>query len=98
MKLKIYLIIIPFIIASAGSSVNAQSRETKDTSNSQPGRYQLFQGTYTSLDLRRHETSTHVGIFLLDSRTGNVKRYVNKIDEQGKYIETWLPTEISVEK
>ncbi|MFZ6016206.1 MAG: hypothetical protein ACOYU0_01070 [Nitrospirota bacterium] len=68
------------------------------TSDSDVGRYQLFQGTYTSTDLKRQETSTHVGIFLLDTKTGKVKRYVNKIDEQGKYIETWLPTELTPEK
>lgn len=60
------------------------------------GRYQLFQGTFTTLDLKyRQATSTHNGVFLLDTATGVVKRYVNRIDEDGRYIETWLPTDVS---
>lgn len=62
------------------------------------GRYQLFQGNYTSIDLKRQQTSTHTGIFLVDTKTGKVKRYLNKIDEQGRYIETWVQTELPVEK
>lgn len=62
------------------------------------GRYQLFQGNYTSIDLKRQQTSTHMGVFMIDTRTGKVKRYLNKIDEQGKYIETWLPTDLPSEK
>jgi hypothetical protein len=57
------------------------------------GRYQLFQGTYTSIDIKRQQTSTHAGVFLIDTKTGQVKRYLNKIDADGKYIETWVPTE-----
>lgn len=62
------------------------------------GRYQLFQGNYKSIDLKRQQTSTHTGIFLVDTKTGKVKRYLNKIDEQGRYIETWVQTELPVEK
>jgi hypothetical protein len=62
-------------------------------------RFQLFQGEYTSFDLKRKETNVHQAVFLLDSRTGEVKRYINKIDENGRYIETWLPTDLpSAEK
>jgi hypothetical protein len=57
------------------------------------GRYQLFQGTYTSIDIKRQQTSTHAGVFMIDTKTGQVKRYLNKIDAEGKYIETWVPTE-----
>lgn len=58
------------------------------------GRYQLFQGSYTTFDLKRKETYVHQGVFLLDTLTGDVRRYINKIDENGRYIETWLPTDL----
>lgn len=57
-------------------------------------RFQLFQAEYTTFDLKRKETYTHQGVFLLDTVTGKVKRYINKIDENGIYIETWVPTEL----
>lgn len=60
------------------------------------GRFQLFQGEYTTFDLKRKETNVSQAVFLLDSQTGEVKRYINKIDENGRYIETWLPTDISL--
>ncbi len=60
------------------------------------GRYQLFQGTYTTIDLKyRQASTTFNAVFLLDTATGNVKRYVNRIDEDGRYVETWLPTEVT---
>lgn len=62
------------------------------------GRYQLFQGTYRTYDLKNQEATTSTGIFLIDTKTGTVKRYLNKIDEDGKYIETWVPTEVQQEK
>jgi len=60
------------------------------------GRYQLFQGSYTTIDLKyRQASSSYNAVFLLDTATGNVKRYVNRIDEDGRYVETWLPTDIT---
>jgi len=59
------------------------------------GRYQLFQGQYTSYDLKRQQTSTASAVFMIDTVTGVVKRYMNKIDENGRYIETWVTTEPS---
>lgn len=64
------------------------------TSGQENGRYTLFQGSYTTFDLKRKETYVHQAVFLLDSQTGQVKRYVNKVDENGRYIETWLPTDL----
>ncbi len=87
------LILILFSFLATSSLGFAQSDVSKETRGSSIGRYQLFQGTYSSYDLRRQQTSTHAGIFLLDTQTGKVKRYLNKIDEEGKYIETWVPTE-----
>jgi len=63
------------------------------------GRFKLFQGEYTTFDLKRKETNVSQAVFLLDTQTGEVKRYINKIDENGHYIETWLPTDLpSTEK
>jgi hypothetical protein len=59
------------------------------------GRYRLFQGQYTVYDLKRGGQSTTT-LFLIDTATGQVRRYVNKIDEDGKYIEAWVPTDYSV--
>ncbi|MEW6674994.1 MAG: hypothetical protein AB1348_03090 [Nitrospirota bacterium] len=98
MGLKQYLLIVFLTIVLAGSAVYAQPPVSKEACDSDIGRYQLFQGTYTSIDLKRQQTSTHIGIFLIDTKTGKVKRYLNKIDEEGRYIETWLPTEIQQEK
>ena len=58
------------------------------------GRFQLFQGEYTTFDLNRKETYTHQGVFMIDSVTGKVKRYINKIDEDGRYIETWVSSDL----
>jgi len=66
--------------------------------NGSSKRFQLFQGNYISIDLKRQQTSSHAGIFLIDTKTGTVKRYLNKIDEPGRYIETWLPTDLQPEK
>ena len=74
-------------------AVFAQSSPPSKGKEGEVGRYQLFQGTYTSIDLKRQQTATHAGVFLIDTKTGEVKRYLNKIDEQGTYIETWMPTE-----
>lgn len=98
MRLKLYLLIILLTIVLTGSVVYAQSPVSKEACDSDIGRYQLFHGTYTSIDLKRQQTSTHIGIFLIDTKTGKVKRYLNKIDEEGRYTETWLPTEIQQEK
>jgi len=62
------------------------------------GRFQLFQGSYKTFDLRSQQGDTSIGVFLLDTRTGLVKRYLNKIDQEGRYIETWIPTEFQTEK
>ena len=48
----------------------AQTPVSKDI-----GRYQLFQGTYNFEDLATDRVGKEVGIFLLDTSTGKVKRY-----------------------
>lgn len=77
----------------AGGNSFAQPAPSSKGKEGEIGRYQLFQGTYTSIDIKRQQTSTHAGVFLIDTKTGQVKRYLNKIDAEGKYIETWAPTE-----
>lgn len=94
--IKSFMIIICFILLM-GSIVCAENPVSKDAC-SDIGRYQLFQGTYKTFDLKNGQTFTSDGIFLLDTKTGVVKRYLNKIDEGGNYIETWIPTEVKAEK
>lgn len=62
------------------------------------GRYQLFQGEYTTYDLKKQQTYTHHALFHIDTVTGCVMRYVNKIDEDGKYTESWVTTDLPVVK
>jgi len=83
------LLVVPF-------AAFANSSKAAGTSSSDSGRYSLFQGSYTTFDLKRKETYVHQAVFLLDTQTGEVKRYINKIDENGRYIETWLPTDLPV--
>lgn len=92
MRVKILWIVMAFALLVGGNSF-AQSTPSSKGKEGEIGRYQLFQGTYTSIDIKRQQTSTHAGIFLLDTKTGQVRRYLNKIDVEGKYIETWAPTE-----
>ncbi|MBI5234333.1 MAG: hypothetical protein HY880_08260 [Deltaproteobacteria bacterium] len=98
MRSKFYLLVVMVIVLLTGSTLYADVVAGKNLPESDDGRYQLFQGSYTSIDLKRQQTSTHNGIFLIDTRSGKVKRYLNKIDEQGRYIETWVPTDLPAEK
>jgi hypothetical protein len=95
MRLNKFLLVIFSILLTCSLVYAADS--SRDSSEG-VGRYQLFQGTYTSINLKTGERLTHTGIFLIDTKTGQVKRYLNKIDEKENYIETWLPTEIKPEK
>ena len=91
------ILFLGFLLISMGGISFAQGTKAPPSGGSDVGRYQLFQGTYTAFDLKRQETSTQQAIFLIDTKTGRVTRYVNKIDQQGKYIETWLPTDLPTE-
>ncbi|KAF0143673.1 MAG: hypothetical protein FD156_2483 [Nitrospirae bacterium] len=93
---KYFINIICFILLT-GTIVCAENPVPKDTLYD-IGRYQLFQGTYTTFDLKNGQSVTSNGVFLLDTKTGSVKRYLNKIDEDGSYIETWIPTEVQTKK
>ena len=97
--MKTSIILAAIMVMAATNIFAAETPAQKDTRISRDvGRYQLFQGSYTTLDLKYRQTSsTHNAIFLLDTSTGNVKRYVNRIDEDGRYIETWLSTEIATQ-
>jgi len=95
MKLKITAIAIAVVATSYAHAAETAAQKEGTRITQSIGRYQLFQGTYTTLDLKYRQTSsTHNAVFLLDTVTGLVKRFVNRIDEDGRYIETWLPTEI----
>jgi hypothetical protein len=84
------LVIAALVISGTGY---AQSASPGKGFEGEVGRYQLFQGTYTSIDLKKQQTSTHASVFLIDTKTGKVRRYLNKIDAEGNYVETWVPTE-----
>lgn len=97
MKSRVFLLVMVIVVLAAGT-VWADIVGGKVVPDADDGRYQLFQGSYTSIDLKRQQTATFSGIFLIDTRSGKVRRYLNKIDEQGRYIETWVPTEMTTEK
>lgn len=92
MKIK-SIIIFTALVLFIGSNGFAQSASSTKGKEGEVGRYQLFQGTYTSIDIKRQQTSTHAGVFMIDTKTGQVKRYLNKIDAEGNYVETWMPTD-----
>jgi hypothetical protein len=99
MKKKCVAVAVAFLVACAASDLHAADSAAPQNPVKQPleiGRYQLFQGTFTTLDLKYSQaSSTHNAVFLLDTATGQVKRYSNRIDEDGRYIETWLPTDVT---
>ena len=98
MKLVITAVAICMLAATNIHAAEAQHQKEAVRQSHEIGRYQLFQGTYTTLDLKYRQTSsTHNAVFLIDTVTGQVKRYVNRIDEDGRYIETWLPTDVSLQ-
>lgn len=83
-------------MASRLYAADAANPQNTPKPTSEIGRYELFQGTFTTLDLKYSQaSSTHNAVFLLDTVTGQVKRYSNRIDEDGRYIETWLPTDVT---
>ena len=85
------LALVSVLFVALHSPVNATAAPSP---SHESGRFSLFQGSYTTFDLKRKETYVHQAVFLLDTQTGEVKRYINKIDENGRYIETWLPTDL----
>lgn len=99
MKKNRVAVAVAVLAACAASELYAGDAANPQAAVKQPleiGRYQLFQGTFTTLDLKYSQaSSTHNAVFLLDTATGQVKRYSNRIDEDGRYIETWLPTDVT---
>ena len=94
MKNKVCLAIMGALLS--GTLVSEANTGKSGAVSADIGRYQLFQGNYTSLDLKRKETNTHQAVFLIDTATGEVKRYINRIDEDGRYVEMWLPTNLTL--
>lgn len=93
MKRSFCLILLSMLILSASAEANT-GKSPALSASSEIGRYQLFQGNYTSIDLKRKESNPHQAVFVIDTVTGEVKRYINRIDEDGRYVETWLPTNL----
>ncbi len=96
--MRIKFILPIFLVLLSIGVVYAQSSAQKEAPGSDVGRYQLFNGTYGGLNIKTGETTTHTVILLIDTKTGKVKRYLNMIDQEGKYIETWVPTDAPPEK
>ena len=92
---KRILFVLLFISSTTYAAETQIIHKNKDFES---GNYQLFQGTYSTFDLRRSETYSTSSVFLINTKTGEVKRYVNKIDAEGNYIEQWVPTEHLKEK
>lgn len=80
------MVIIVFVGAKAIQS------ETKPQSAT-VGRFQLFQGTFIALDAKNNRADKEIAIFLLDTSTGEVKKFQTGIDKSGKFFEDWLPTQ-----
>ena len=94
MKSTRYSIILICIAAATGSSWHllAQENEAKPTTSlplTQVGRFQLFQGTFTSIDGKDDRTYKDSGIFMIDTLTGNVKAYRSGLTKEGKLYEGW---------
>jgi hypothetical protein len=95
---KMMLAALVLICATAQAAEPPQVRKDVKDIDIDFGRFQLFQGTYSTFDLRRSETYSSTSVFLIDTKTGQVKRYVNKIDTDGRYIEEWVATDRVLEK
>jgi hypothetical protein len=92
---RLVLILLLLITSTVHAAEPSSAKKDVDMD---AGRYHLFQGSYSTFDLRRSETYTSTSVFLIDTKTGRVKRYVNKIDTDGRYIEEWVPTDRVLEK
>lgn len=97
MVLRLFVLICSLFVLSSQVFATEQASAKSPASapqdvGSEVGRYQLFNGTFKTFNLKSAvpvgDTST--GIFLIDTKTGVVKRYLNMIDENGKYVETWV--------
>jgi S-adenosylmethionine hydrolase len=95
MRTIFLVFVITFMAVSTVCAAETASQKEVVRITQEIGRYQLFQGQYTVYDLKRGGQSTTT-LFLIDTATGQVRRYVNKVDEDGRYIETWVSTDSSV--
>lgn len=71
--------------------VNVEARSTEENA---VGRYQLFQGTYAVVDAKSNRTNSGTAVFLLDTATGNVRKYSTGLYRDGQLFEQWDPTSI----
>jgi hypothetical protein len=73
---------------------NAQVAPVR-SNQSQVGRYQLFQGTYGTNNLKDKIHYTTEAVFLLDTVSGEVKEYQQLKDDTGKLHCYWGDTTIN---
>lgn len=64
--------------------------------NSNIGRFQLFQGTFESIDPKNKRVEKEIVIFLLDTTSGKVKQYSTGITKEGRFYEGWRPTDFKL--
>jgi hypothetical protein len=79
------------IIASLLITTNLLGASQAQTSPS-VGRFQLSQGTFTTLDAKNNRADKETAVFLLDTSTGRVQRYSTGLDKEGKFYEGWFDT------
>ena len=94
MNIPVYLLVLVLALTAGNARANDAVSREQSRHQHDAGRYQLFQGQYTTYDLKRQQTAKTDAVFLIDTATGQVKRYVNKIDEDGRYIESWVATDL----
>ena len=88
---KSVLFLFPLLVAlSAQTHGQANSSEPQNTEK--VGRFQLFQGIYTVLDGKNNRSDKETNFFLIDTETGKVFRYTTRLDQNGKFFESWQPT------
>jgi hypothetical protein len=87
--------VITFMTASTLCAAETAVQKEASRITQEIGRYQLFQGQYTVYDLKRGGQALTT-LFLIDTATGQVKRYVHKVEEDGRYTEIWVSTDSPV--
>ena len=88
--ISVILLIVVSLLVGRGASGAGDVQESSNV-----GRFQLFQGMYTALDAKNNRVEKETGIFLLDTSTGKVKRYMTGLDKDGKFFGHWVATDVN---
>lgn len=93
MKKVIGLVAIGLLIVGLVFFVRESFGDERKSGQTQVGRFQLFQGTFMALDAQNDRADKEIVIFLLDTSTGKVKRYLTGVTKDGTFFEDWIDTE-----